>query len=73
MTILRQGLNLMNAISFLKEVYEQLRQVTWPTRRQTIKFTALVVIVSVAVGLFLGGLDYILTKVTAILIQKYGR
>lgn len=63
----------MNAINFLKEVYEELRKVAWPTRQQTIKFTAMVVIVTLAVGLLLGGLDYILTATAAFLLERYGR
>lgn len=57
-------------ISFLKEVKEELAKVTWPTREQTIRYTVLVIIVAVAVGLFLGGLDYILTTITAFLIDQ---
>ncbi len=58
----------MNAISFLKEVWEELGKVAWPTREQTIRYTILVILVAVAVGLFLGGLDYILTSLTAFLL-----
>lgn len=61
------------AISFLKEVREELNKVAWPTREQTLRYTVLVVIVSVAVGAFLGGLDYILTAVTAFILENYGR
>lgn len=62
-----------NVISFLKEVREELSKVAWPTREQTTRYTVLVVIVAVAVGLFLGGLDYILTSVTAFILEHYGR
>ncbi len=58
-----------NIFVFLKEVREELGKVTWPSREQTIRYTILVVIVAVAVGLFLGGLDYILTAFTAFLLK----
>lgn len=58
----------MNVFSFLKEVKEELGKVAWPSREQTIRYTILVIIVAVAVGLFLGGLDYILTALTAVLL-----
>ncbi|MDO8573876.1 MAG: preprotein translocase subunit SecE [Candidatus Daviesbacteria bacterium] len=58
-----------NIFGFLNEVKEELKKVTWPTREQTVRYTILVVIVAVAVGLFLGGLDYILTAVTALLLK----
>lgn len=59
-----------NIILFLKEVKEELGKVVWPTREQTVRYTVLVVIVAVAVGLFLGGLDYILTLLTAFLLDS---
>lgn len=62
-----------NISTFLKEVKEELLKVVWPTRDQTIRYTILVILVAVAVGLFLGGLDYILTLFTAFLISNYGR
>ncbi len=46
-------------ITFFKEARIELKKVTWPTRQDTINYTVTVVVVSVAVALFLGGLDYI--------------
>lgn len=60
-------------ISFLKEVKAELEKVAWPTREQTTRYTILVIIVAVAVGVFLGGLDYILTSATAYILEHYGR
>ncbi len=57
-----------NIIGFLKEVKEELAKVVWPSKEQTIRYTVLVIIVAVAVGLFLGSLDYILTGLTAFLL-----
>ena len=62
-----------NIFNFLKEVREELLKVAWPTRLQTIRYTVLVITVAVAVGVFLGALDYILTSLTAFLVQNYGR
>lgn len=61
------------AISFLKEVKEELSKVAWPSREQTIRYTILVIIVALVVGAFLGGLDYILTAATAFLLENYAR
>ena len=44
---------------FLKESRIELKKVTWPTRQETIRYTAAVIILSVSVALFLGGLDYL--------------
>lgn len=62
-----------NVVNFLKEVKEELGKVVWPSREQTIRYTVLVIIVAVAVGLFLGGLDFILTKLTAFLLSNIKR
>jgi preprotein translocase subunit SecE len=46
------------AITFIKEARGELKKVNWPTRAQTIKYTAQVIGISVAVAIFLGILDY---------------
>ncbi len=55
--------------SFFREVLEELRKVVWPTRNEVIRLTAVVVIVSLMVGLFLGGLDFVLTKLLSFFIK----
>ncbi|MBI2056430.1 MAG: preprotein translocase subunit SecE [Candidatus Sungbacteria bacterium] len=44
---------------FFQEVKTELKKVTWPTQEETIRYTTMVVVVSGAVAIFLGGLDYI--------------
>ena len=46
-------------VSYLKEVRLELGKVNWPSRDQTTRYTFIVIGVSVAVALFLGGLDYV--------------
>ena len=50
---------------YLKEVKRELTKVTWPSQKQTIQMTSLVVVVSVAVGFYVGGLDFIFAQVLA--------
>lgn len=45
--------------TFLKEVRQELKKVSWPSRQETIKYTLIVVGVSAAVAIFLGGLDFL--------------
>ncbi|HZQ29474.1 MAG TPA: preprotein translocase subunit SecE [Patescibacteria group bacterium] len=59
---------LMSA-SFFREVLEELRKVVWPTRNEVIRLTSVVIIVSLLVGLFLGGVDFVLTKLLSFLIK----
>lgn len=44
---------------FLKESRAELRKVRWPTREETIRYTASVIVISAALAVFLGGLDYL--------------
>jgi len=50
-------------ITFFKEVKLEIKKVNWPTRQETLKYTLIVFGVSVAVAIFLGGLDFIFTTI----------
>ncbi|MBZ9577801.1 preprotein translocase subunit SecE [Patescibacteria group bacterium] len=50
-------------IAFLKEVRLEMKKVNWPTRKETIKYTLVVIGVSAGVAIFLGGLDFIFTTI----------
>jgi len=57
-----------NAIQrYINETIGELRKVTWPTRKEATNLTAIVIVVTVAVGLFLGLLDFLYTKFFALL------
>ncbi len=45
--------------TYVREVIRELKKVTWPTYEQTQNKTLLVIGVSVAVGLYIGVLDFI--------------
>lgn len=46
---------------FLKDARVEIKKVIWPTRRQAIRYTVGVIMISLAVALFLGGLDFLFT------------
>lgn len=48
-------------IQFLREAKNEFEHVTWPTRREAINLTAIVVGASVVAGVYLGALDYLFT------------
>jgi preprotein translocase subunit SecE len=48
---------------FLKEAKIELRKVTWPTPKQTLASTSVVIIVVVIISLFLGVVDFGLSKI----------
>jgi preprotein translocase subunit SecE len=47
--------------SFLRESKTELKKVKWPTKRETLQYTLVVIIISLVVAIFLGGLDYFLS------------
>jgi preprotein translocase subunit SecE len=42
---------------FFGDIASELKKVTWPTREETIRLTVAVIVVSVTIGLLLGGVD----------------
>ncbi|MDP3772623.1 MAG: preprotein translocase subunit SecE [bacterium] len=46
-------------LQFSKEVRMELKKVVWPTREETVRYTIVVVAVSLVAAGFLGGLDFI--------------
>ena len=48
--------------NYIKETQGELKHVSWPTRQQAIAFTAIVVIISVGLSLYLGLFDYIFSQ-----------
>ena len=59
----------INPITFFKEARTELAKVVWPTRKEAIKLTSVVIGVSVAVGLYIGGLDILFTKIMAMIVK----
>ena len=59
----------VNPAKFLQEVKVELGKVIWPSRQETIKLTFVVILVSSLVAAFIGGTDFILTKVMEVVIK----
>jgi preprotein translocase subunit SecE len=57
------------AINFLSEVRLELGKVVWPTPKQTVNLTLVVVLVSLIVGLYVGGLDLLFAKISGVFIK----
>lgn len=59
----------MNSLlNYLRSTRGELKHVSWPTQRQTIIYTLLVVLISVFTGVYLGVLDFAFTKVLSFLL-----
>ncbi len=59
-----------NPIQFLKEAKAELAKVVWPSRKETIRITIGVVLLSLAVAAFLGGIDFGLTKLFEFIVNR---
>jgi len=59
----------MSFFQYIKDTQGELRHVAWPTRFQTIIYTILVAVLSIAVALYLGLFDYIFTGTLARFLQ----
>ena len=47
--------------SFFQESQQEFKRVNWPSANETMRMTASVIVMSLAVAMFLGVLDYIFT------------
>jgi preprotein translocase subunit SecE len=55
---------------FFKEVYVELKRVSWLSRNEVIRYTLIVLGVSIVVAAFLGGLDYLFSTGLRLFIFK---
>ena len=51
----------MQFIDYLRDTKGEWKHISWPSRRQAIAFTVLVIVLSVFTALYLGGFDALLT------------
>jgi preprotein translocase subunit SecE len=56
-------------VTFLQETYAELRKVVWPTRQDIIRLTLIVIFISVMMGLYIGGLDFIFAKAMEFILK----
>jgi len=55
-------------VRFLKEAKVELKKVTWPSSKQTVASTSVVLIVVVVVSLFLGIVDFGVAKLIRLVL-----
>lgn len=53
--------------NYLRDSYRELKKVVWPTKRETINHTLVVIGISLGVAIFLGALDFFFIWV----LEKY--
>ncbi len=60
----------MNPITYLSQVRSELSLVVWPKLNDVGRLTILVILISVIVGIYLGGLDIGFTKLIGVILTK---
>jgi preprotein translocase subunit SecE len=62
--------NMANKITqYLKDSKHELKKVIWPTKKQAINHTLLVIGFSLGLALFLGIIDFGLTKILEVVVK----
>ncbi len=56
--------------NYLRAVVAELKHVTWPTQRQAVIYSALVIGISMVVALLLGAFDFIFTGILDKIIEQ---
>jgi len=54
--------------SFLESVKVELGKVTWPTRKETVATTGVVVVIVLLISLYLGACDIVLAKLMRLIL-----
>ncbi len=57
-----------NPFEFLQQVRTEVAKVTWPTRRETVITTAMVLLMSITAALFFLGADWVLSKLVTFVL-----
>ncbi|TSC57357.1 MAG: hypothetical protein Greene041679_347 [Parcubacteria group bacterium Greene0416_79] len=58
----------MRITEYLKETRAELKHVSWPTRRQALVFTVVVIAISLITALYLGAFDYVFTTLLKLVL-----
>jgi len=61
-----------NPLDFVRDVRSELRKVAWPSQRETVNLTLVVLAFSVVVGMFLGGIDFLFQELFRFLLGIQG-
>lgn len=60
---------MINPTTYFRQTVSELKQVSWPSRAATTQLTIIVVAISILVGAYVGGLDYLFTSILKLTIK----
>lgn len=58
-------------VKYIHATFAELRQVSWPTRKEAITYTALVIVIATIVALYVGAIDYLFSQGINMLINRF--
>jgi preprotein translocase subunit SecE len=56
-------------LRYLKETRAEVRKVSWPTRKEALRLTLVVLAVTVSMAIILGALDYVFSQLIGYIVQ----
>lgn len=59
----------MSFIDYIRDTKAEMRHVKWPSKRQTVAYSVIVVLASVATAVYLGFFDFVFSKLIRLLIS----
>jgi preprotein translocase subunit SecE len=63
------GQFVLSPFKFVGEVYQELQHVTWPSRKETVASTFVVIALCLIVGGWIGGLDFVFTNAVGAILK----
>jgi len=59
----------MSIISYIKEVGAETKNIKWPTSKQVISYTLIVIVLSILLAIYVGALDALFARLLSILLN----
>ncbi|MGD9762610.1 MAG: preprotein translocase subunit SecE [Candidatus Binatia bacterium] len=57
------------SVTFLQEVWAELKKVHWPSRKETYAATVVVLVVVTLVAIFLGSVDFVVSQLIQLILR----
>lgn len=61
---------MQGVVSFLRETKAEWSRITWPQRSEATRLSITVIVVSIVIGAFVGGLDFLFTTLIDTLTKR---
>lgn len=68
--VTRESVRNIRPGQFIRDIMGELRKVSWPTREEVVRLTAVVLLISLAIGFLLGVLDMGFSRVLNVLVFR---